>query len=181
MFIAFGVTIMFANPETKIPVKKENSTYIKSIISQNSYHISQMDLAKCGGCKKSKAAKGKAAKKCGEGKCGKGKCGNGKCGGAKSDTKKPSFMDNDANGDGKVSFEEFNAHASAEFPKKDKNNDGKVTADECGMFDKFNTDGNDFLSKEEFDAGHKAMFEKMDANKDGFVEASELKDMHKCG
>ena len=49
------------------------------------------------------------------------------------------------------------------------------------MFDKFNTDGNDFLSKEEFEAGHKAMFEKMDANKDGFIEASELKDMHKCG
>lgn len=125
--------------------------------------------------------------KCGGGKCGGGKCGGGKCGKAKAKAKGGKammFMSKDANGDGKVSLKEFQDEALAEFPEKDKNKDGKITREECGMFDDFNTDGNDFLSKEEFINGHKALFEKLDVNHDGFVVPSEAKQMQsimKCG
>jgi len=138
--------------------------------------------------------------KCGAGKCGTGKskkasktdskCGAGKCGDGKSKGKKHNFLDKDANGDGKVSMAEFKAFATKEFPNKDTNGDGKVTSDECPikvtsdecpMFDKFNTDGNDFLSKEEFFKGHTMMFNKMDKNNDGFVTKLESKENSKCG
>ena len=70
--------------------------------------------------------------KCGEGKCGgakatkEGKCGEGKCG----------MKMMDADGDGKVTKDEFNAAHEAMFGKKDKNADGVLDANEmegkCG-------------------------------------------------
>jgi uncharacterized low-complexity protein len=70
--------------------------------------------------------------KCGEGKCGgakatkEGKCGEGKCG----------MKMMDADGDGKVTKDEFNAAHEAMFGRKDKNADGVLDANEmegkCG-------------------------------------------------
>ncbi len=70
--------------------------------------------------------------KCGEGKCGgdkakkEGKCGEGKCG----------MKMMDADGDGKVTRDEFNAAHEAMFSSKDKNADGALDASElegkCG-------------------------------------------------
>jgi uncharacterized low-complexity protein len=129
--------------------------------------------------------------KCGTGKCGAGKTKNaskaeskygaGKCGAGKTQGKKHNFIDKDSNGDGKVSIAEFKSFANKEFPNKDTNGDGKITSDECPMFDKFNTDGNDFLSKDEFFYGHTIIFNKMDINKDGFVTKSESQENQKCG
>jgi len=126
-----------------------------------SVYTSQADAnnnLKCAG-DKTKEVK-KAAGKCGEGKCGEGKCGGGKCGGDKAkEAKADYFKAMDTNNDGKVTKEEFTAHAAKEYAKKDKNNDGKVEGSECRMFDKFNTDGDKFLSKEEFVNGHNSMFD----------------------
>ena len=65
--------------------------------------------------------------KCGEGKCGgakkmdkEGKCGEGKCG----------MQMMDADGDGKVTKDEFTKAHDAMFSKKDKNSDGVLDADE---------------------------------------------------
>ena len=63
--------------------------------------------------------------KCGEGKCGgmkgkQGKCGEGKCG--------MSMMD--ADGDGKVTKDEFMSGHDKMFSKKDKNGDGVIDASE---------------------------------------------------
>jgi len=175
--VVFGISIMFASTNNTINKKVDGKIIKKSNFTKNTYQLSQNDFAKCG-----------------DGKCGGGKCGSGKmktekrdksmkCGaGSVNDNSiKPNFLDKDTDGDGKVSFKEFTAYTGKEFSNKDKNNDGKITADECGMFDKFNTDGNDFLSEKEFEEGHKSMFNKMDANKDGFIEASEMKNMQKCG
>jgi len=86
--------------------------------------------------------------KCGEGKCGgakatkEGKCGEGKCGGAKATKEgkcgegKCGMKMMDADGDGKVTKDEFNAAHEAMFGKKDKNADGVLDANEmegkCG-------------------------------------------------
>lgn len=67
--------------------------------------------------------------KCGEGKCGgskgkkEGKCGEGKCG--------MSMLD--ANGDGKVTKEEFMSGHEKMFSGKDKNGDGVLDASEMSM------------------------------------------------
>jgi uncharacterized low-complexity protein len=70
--------------------------------------------------------------KCGEGKCGgskgkkEGKCGEGKCG----------MSSMDADGDGKVTKDEFMAGHEKKFAAKDKNSDGVLDAKEmegkCG-------------------------------------------------
>ena len=54
--------------------------------------------------------------KCGEGKCGAGKSGEGKCGMARMD----------ADGDGKVTREEFMKGHEAMFDKIDQNGDGVI-------------------------------------------------------
>ncbi len=54
--------------------------------------------------------------KCGEGKCGAGKAGEGKCGMARMD----------ADGDGKVSKDEFMQGHEAMFDKIDQNGDGMI-------------------------------------------------------
>lgn len=59
-------------------------------------------------------------KKGGEGKCGEGTCGEGKCGAAMAD----------ANKDGKVTKEEYNAHHKAMFDHMDTNKDGVIDKDE---------------------------------------------------
>lgn len=155
--------IVFFQMPNQVKAKVNNA--IPSIYS------SQTDLnanLKCAG-DKTKGVK-KAAGKCGEGKCGgdKGKA-----------VKTDMFKAIDTNSDGKVTKEEFAAHAAEEYAAKDKNNDGKVDSKECMMFDKFNKDGNDYLSKDEFVKGHKGMFDKIDSDKSGSISRSELNAFHK--
>ena len=66
-----------------------------------------------------------------------GKCGEGKCGGAKATKEgKCGMKMMDADGDGKVTKDEFDAAHEAMFSKKDKNADGVLDASEmegkCG-------------------------------------------------
>jgi len=58
--------------------------------------------------------------KCGEGKCGAAKAGEGKCGMARMD----------ADGDGKVTKDEFMKGHETMFDKIDQNGDGVIDADE---------------------------------------------------
>ncbi len=109
-----------------------------------------------------------------EAKCGQGKCG-GDCG--DSDEKEAKVTDYfaamDANSDGTISLDEFKSHAEADYKAKDKNESGDVCSNECMMFDKFNTDGDDKLSLEEFVAGHEAMFAKIDADANQGIDKAE--------
>ena len=71
-----------------------------------------------------------------EGKCGEGKCGEGKCGGKAASKEgncgegKCGMKMMDADGDGKVSKDEYMAAKEAKFNKKDKNADGMLDASE---------------------------------------------------
>ncbi|RLD67708.1 MAG: hypothetical protein DRI84_01710 [Bacteroidetes bacterium] len=108
-------------------------------------------------------------------KCGEGKCGEGKCGGTDAEGEEQDhFSAIDTDGDGMISKEEFNVHATSEFSMKDKNEDGKITADECPSFEMLNKDGDDFISNEEFETGHIEMFNKMDKDADGSVSKEEM-------
>ena len=62
-----------------------------------------------------------------EAKCGEGKCGEGKCGGASKGGKgKCGLHRMDADGDGKVSKDEFMKGHEAMFEKIDTNGDGMI-------------------------------------------------------
>ena len=67
-----------------------------------------------------------------EGKCGEGKCGEGKCGGKKADDgasakgKQCKMNKMDADGDGKVSREEFMKKYDAKFDRIDADGDGMI-------------------------------------------------------
>jgi hypothetical protein len=94
----------------------------------------------------------------------------------------------DANGDGKVSKDEFLAKRPG-FDKIDGNHDGAVTADEVkampavakqggtgqSFVAHFDTDKDGKVTTAEYDAKRTSFFDKMDANHDGFIEQSELK------
>ncbi|MBX3693479.1 EF-hand domain-containing protein [Dokdonella sp.] len=71
-----------------------------------------------------------AGDKAKEGKCGEGKCGEGKCGFAKLD----------ANGDGAISADEWNA----------------AKPDKADKWAKLDADGDGKVTREEWDAAHKA-------------------------
>ncbi len=97
----------------------------------------------------------------------------------------------DANNDGAVTRQEFDAHRSARFAGLDANNDGQLTREEMraqrgershrrggghrGMHSlaraDANNDGN--ITREEFLARPTQMFERMDANNDGVISADE--------
>ena len=90
----------------------------------------------------------------------------------------------DANGDGKVSKEEFLAKRPG-FDRMDGNKDGAVTSEEvkampavaahAGTGQNFVAHKDGKVTSSEYDAKRGAFFDKMDKNKDGMVEQSELK------
>jgi len=101
------------------------------------------------------------------------------------------FFQADANSDGAVTRQEYDASRTARFSQLDTNNDGQLTRDErraergdrgrhgrrgggghhmLGGADA-NSDGN--ITREEFLARPTAMFARMDANSDGVISAAE--------
>lgn len=94
----------------------------------------------------------------------------------------------DANGDGKVSKEEFLGKRPG-FDKMDGNHDGAVTSDEVkampavaskggtgqNFVAHFDADKDGKVSTSEYDTKRGEFFDKMDKNKDGVIEQSELK------
>jgi Ca2+-binding EF-hand superfamily protein len=98
----------------------------------------------------------------------------------------------DANNDGVVTRQEFDANRAATFARLDANNDGQLTREEMragrpdrggrghgrrhGGMHSFagadaNNDGN--ITREEFLARPTQMFDRLDANHDGVIQASE--------
>ncbi|HET8945443.1 MAG TPA: EF-hand domain-containing protein [Candidatus Polarisedimenticolia bacterium] len=94
----------------------------------------------------------------------------------------------DANGDGKVSKEEFLAKRPM-FDRIDGNHDGSVTSDEVkampavqkhggtgqNFVAHFDADKDGKVTTAEYDTKRTSFFDKMDKNKDGFIDQSEFK------
>ena len=99
-----------------------------------------------------------------------------RCGSGKENVIKM-ILEKDSDGDGKVSWSEYQEGIMFIFPKLDQNHDGKITRNECEMFDEFNTDGDDHLTREEYFVGHKMLFKKYDTNHDGKIDSSEVKEL----
>lgn len=102
------------------------------------------------------------------------------------------FFQADANNDGTVTRQEFDAGRDARFAQMDANNDGQLARDEMGgmrgdrgrggrgghgggrhMLTRAdaNSDGN--ITRDEFLAGPTERFQRMDANNDGVITAAE--------
>ena len=93
----------------------------------------------------------------------------------------------DANGDGKVSKDEFLAKRPG-FDKIDANHDGTVTQDEVkampavqnkggtgsGFVAHFDADKDGKVTSSEYDAKRSKFFDSLDKNKDGMIEQSEF-------
>jgi Ca2+-binding EF-hand superfamily protein len=105
------------------------------------------------------------------------------------------FAAMDTNNDGKISLDEYTAHAKAKFDSMDTDHDGKVTLAELNAaydkmggkmngtsaadrLKKLDTNGDGVISADEYQANAKAMFEKLDTNKDGFLSKAELEAGH---
>lgn len=99
----------------------------------------------------------------------------------------------DADKNGKITPEEFDAFRAAEFAKADTNGDGLLNADElaakhladitaraaemsAGMIDRMDENGDGQLSAEELAKGPRAptIFERIDANEDGEISQDEV-------
>jgi len=95
----------------------------------------------------------------------------------------------DANGDGKISLDEYLAAASAHFEQIDAQNKGAVTADQIanspkaherierrteGLVKHLDTAGNGYVTQDEFVAAAKKRFAKLDRNGDGKLTPDEL-------
>lgn len=103
----------------------------------------------------------------------------------------PTFEEFDANKDGKVSKDEMQAFAKAQFAKMDANSDGGLSADEMAkdgmekmkkrqdkMFKKMDENGDGVLSFDELNGkmakrGEK-MFDRLDADGDGLLSKDEM-------
>lgn len=102
------------------------------------------------------------------------------------------FKQADADGDGKVTQEEFAAFRAARFAAADADGDGKLSPEEMeaarearrmervqGMVARLDTDGDGLLSAEELAAGApergpEAMFGMLDADEDGALTMEEI-------
>jgi len=95
----------------------------------------------------------------------------------------------DANGDGKISLDEYLAAASARFEQADTQNKGAVTADQIansphaherierraeGLLKHLDTTGKGFATQDDFVAAAKTRFAKLDRNGDGKLTPDEL-------
>ncbi len=93
----------------------------------------------------------------------------------------------DADGDGAVTKAEIESKRTAKFDEFDANKDGQLSADEFNAlhedrkqkrmearFAKFDEDNNSTISAEEFGSRTDDMFERFDKNKDGKLTADEL-------
>lgn len=112
---------------------------------------------------------------------------------AKSDGDRPNRFDQmfkavDANGDGRITAAEQDAHRAARFKTLDANGDGVVSADEYlashrakmdermrGHFAKLDADGDGRLSAAEADGKRKMDVMRFDANGDGAVTQDEIR------
>jgi Ca2+-binding EF-hand superfamily protein len=119
---------------------------------------------------------------------------------ARANDKDEKFKMMDTNGDGKISADEFAAHAKQMFEKMDADKNGKITAAEMDAahaqmagkkagqaemasterIKMMDTNGDGVLSEGEWEAGSKKMFEKMDTDHDGYLTKAELEAGHKA-
>jgi len=118
-----------------------------------------------------------------DGQGGKGGQGN------NEDRAKQMFSKMDANGDGKLSRDEFRGPDQA-FDKIDENNDGSLTMEELqkgrkggqgrqggkkgGLLERNDTDSDGKVSKAEMQAGFAKHFDRVDKNGDGFLTEDEM-------
>ena len=106
----------------------------------------------------------------------------------------PKFFDHmlkkwDANGDGKISLDEYLAAASARFQQIDTQKQGSVSADQianspkaherierraAGLVKHLDAAGNGYVTQDEFVAAAKTRFAKLDRNGDGKLTPDEL-------
>jgi len=99
----------------------------------------------------------------------------------------------DANGDGKISLDEYLAAATARFEQVDTQNTGAVTADQIAnsrqaherierraeaLVKHLDTAGNGYVTQDEFVAAAKTRFAKLDRNGDGKLTPDELNAPH---
>ena len=93
----------------------------------------------------------------------------------------------DTNGDGAVTAEEIEAQRAGKFAQFDANKDGELSPDEFNAleedmrrerqqahFQRMDADGNKSVSLEEFSGPRDKMFERFDKNKDGKLTADEM-------
>jgi len=84
----------------------------------------------------------------------------------------------DQNGDGKVTFEEFEAQKIITFSAHDKNQDNSLSRDEVHFtreqFDALDHNKDGKISGLEFDDSPLGRFETYDLNKDGFIDLQEF-------
>ncbi len=107
---------------------------------------------------------------------------------------RPAFSELDANGDGEVSAEEFEAFRAAKFAEADTNGDGVLSPEEMiarmeaqrvekmrtRMLERFDTDGNGTISPEEMAAkGPGDMIQKMDKDGNGTISEQEFAAMER--
>jgi len=100
----------------------------------------------------------------------------------------------DANGDGKISLDEYLAAAGTRFEQADTQNKGAVTADQIansphahermerraeGLVKHLDTAGKGFVTADEFVAAAKTRFAKLDRNGDGKLTPDELSTPHR--
>lgn len=100
------------------------------------------------------------------------------------------MMRADANGDGRISRDEYTAQVTARFARRDTNKDGFLSGDELAgprggegdggrsrMQLRADADNDGKVSQAEELAAATARFDRLDANKDGFLDAAEMSAM----
>jgi Ca2+-binding EF-hand superfamily protein len=88
----------------------------------------------------------------------------------------------DADGDGVISLQEFQAAGDAMFAQLDADGDGRISAEEFAAFERrhargfarMDADGDGYVTKAEFDDARMARFNALDVNGNGVIDADEL-------